>query len=183
MVSRYVFFLAVITALTLAGCKAAHTSTPPAFTGETLKLTSGAFEDGQRIPVEFTCDGEDGNPDLAWQDIPEKTRSLALIVSDPDAPGGTFYHWALYNISPDQTTIAQNLTPESSFFATANNDFRKPGYRGPCPPGKTEHRYFFDLYALDTMLEPGSLKSARDVEQALQGHILAQGRLTGRYGR
>lgn len=165
----------------LAGCSAAQ-ETPAAPSSGKMKIMSGAFADGQTIPVEFTCDGVDANPALAWEGVPEDAQSLALIVTDPDAPGRTFYHWAVYNIPPEQREIAQGLPGEELALLQAENDFGEANYRGPCPPAGSPHRYYFSLYALDTLLEEG-LQGARDVEKALEGHILDHAQVMGTFGR
>ncbi len=142
-----------------------------------MKLWSPEFEHNQLIPEKFTCDGEDINPTLNIEDIPLETKSLALIVDDPDAPMGTWVHWVVFNI-PIISKIEENSVPGTQGM----NDFRKLGYGGPCPPSGT-HRYFFKLYALDCKLnlEEGARK--KDVEEAMQGHILAQTELIGLYRR
>lgn len=165
----------------LAGCSAAQ-ETPAAPSSGNMKITSGAFADGQTIPVEYTCDGADANPALAWKGVPEGAQSLALIMTDPDAPGRTFYHWAVYNIPPEQREIAQSGPAGELAFAQAENDFGEPNFRGPCPPAGSPHRYFFTLYALDTILEDG-LQGARDVEKALEGHVLDHAQVMGTFGR
>ena len=148
--------------------------------GMTVQLSSSAFRDGEAIPQKYTCDGEDVSPQLSWSGLPQDTKSLALIVDDPDAPAGTWVHWVLYDISPSESSLpegAQGLGTEG------NTSFRETGYGGPCPPKGKPHRYFFKLYALDRTLKlkPGATKS--DLEKAMQGHILAQGQIIGTYGR
>jgi Raf kinase inhibitor-like YbhB/YbcL family protein len=115
--------------------------------GGGMKLTSPAFEHNKSIPSKYTCQGEDVNPALAIDDIPEGTKSLALIVDDPDAPMGTWVHWVVYDIAPTSRIIDENSIPGKQGI----NDFRKKNYGGPCPPSGT-HRYFFKVYALDTQL-------------------------------
>lgn len=151
----------------------------------TIALTSSAFMDGSDIPTKYTCDGEDVSPPLEWSNLPEGTKSIALIVDDPDAPGRTFVHWVLYAISPDAGGLpegvpAVDITPEGAKHGRSG--FGRNGYGGPCPPSGS-HRYFFKLYALDSELglEAGADKS--DLLQAMAGHILAQGQLMGRYQR
>jgi Raf kinase inhibitor-like YbhB/YbcL family protein len=145
-----------------------------------IQLSSNAFRDGETIPKKYTCDGEDISPQLGWSSLPQGTQSLALIVDDPDAPSGTWVHWVLYDISPDESDL-----PEGSqgLGIEGKTSFREPGYGGPCPPRGMPHRYFFKLYALDKILglKPGATKS--DLEKVMQGHILAQGQLMGTYGR
>jgi len=147
---------------------------------EGLLMTSPAFKSGGTIPAAFTCDGPDVNPPLAIRNAPAGTRSLALIVDDPDAPSGMWVHWVLWNIGPAVREIAENSVPAGA--AQGRNDFRKTAYGGPCPPSGT-HRYFFKLYALDTMLDlPGGTTKA-GLEKAMGGHILARAELTGTYRR
>ncbi|MGE5295726.1 MAG: YbhB/YbcL family Raf kinase inhibitor-like protein [Solirubrobacterales bacterium] len=150
-----------------------------------IDLVCPAFGDGQMIPRENTCDGEDISPELQWAAVPDETRTLALIVDDPDAPSGTFVHWVLYNIPSERHELTEN-TPHSEVLpdgATQGvNDFGRIGYGGPCPPSGT-HRYYFTLYALDTDLDltPGITKAA--LLDAMNNHILARGQIMGRYTR
>jgi len=147
---------------------------------ETLTITSPAFGTGELIPSKFTCDGQDVNPALAIGNVPAGTKSLALIMDDPDAPNGTWVHWVLWNIDPATREIRENSVPAGAKPGT--NDFRKTSYGGPCPPPGT-HRYFFKMYALDTMLDLGSGATKAALEKAMRGHILGQGELMGRYKR
>jgi Raf kinase inhibitor-like YbhB/YbcL family protein len=146
----------------------------------TLTLASPAFKYGEFIPAKFTCDGPDINPALMISDVPSEAKSLALIMDDPDAPGGMWVHWVVWNIDPKTREIKENSVPPGAKQGT--NDFRKTPYGGPCPPPGT-HRYFFKIYALDTTLNlgPGTTKTA--LEKAMKGHIIAQGELMGRYKR
>ncbi|NEO84373.1 MAG: YbhB/YbcL family Raf kinase inhibitor-like protein [Spirulina sp. SIO3F2] len=145
-----------------------------------LRLRSDAFEQNGEIPKQYTCDGADISPPLHWGKPPNNTQSYVLIVDDPDAPLKTWVHWVVYNL-PE----TQNALPEKDVLSDATqgiNDFKTVAYGGPCPP-KGEHRYFFKLYALDTVLDlPPEAKKA-DVEKAMQGHVLATGELVGRYTR
>lgn len=150
-----------------------------------IKIASSAFEEGGMIPRRYTCDGEDVSPPLSWSGVPDGTKSLALICDDPDAPVGTWVHWVLFNIPTTVTELSTTVPPERTLENGARhgvNDFRKFGYGGPCPPGGT-HRYYFKLYALDAEidLEPGLTKG--QLLDAMEGHILAQGQLMGRYKR
>ena len=151
----------------------------------TIQIKSSAFEDGGMIPRSYTCDEKDVSPDLAWAGVPEGTKTLALICDDPDAPVGTWVHWVLFNIPPEETGLPAEIASEAEMANGARhgtNDFRRLGYGGPCPPGGT-HRYFFKLYALDTALDLDSGATKAQVEDAMQGHILAEGQLMGRYAR
>ena len=150
-----------------------------------IKITSSAFEDGGLIPAKYTCDGADVSPPLQWDAVPEGTRSIALICDDPDAPMGTWVHWVLFNLPSDAKELAENIPTEETLPNGAKqgvNDFGRVGYGGPCPPGGT-HRYFFKIYALDTEvgLEAGADK--RQLLKAMEGHILEQGQLVGKYKR
>jgi len=149
-----------------------------------MQLTSSAFQSGGNIPKQFTCEGNDTSPQLAWSDVPSGTKSLALIVHDPDAPrAGGFYHWVAYNIPATSSGIQENAQKQSELRGggtQGRNDFGNSGYGGPCPPSGT-HRYFFRLYALDTDLKMNSGATAKDVEKAMQGHILGQAELMGKY--
>ena len=150
-----------------------------------LQITSSVFSEGEMIPQQFTCDGADVSPDLSWTGVPEGTKSLALICDDPDAPMGTWVHWVLFNIPSDETGLPAEVAPEASLSNGAihgTNDFRRLGYGGPCPPGGT-HRYYFKLYALDTGLSLESGATKAQVEDAMEGHVLAQGQLMGKYSR
>lgn len=150
-----------------------------------ITLTSSAFEEGGMIPRKYTCDDIDVSPPLAWDAVPDGTKSLALICDDPDAPVGTWVHWVVFNIPSEVYDLAENQPHEETLpngATQGRNDFRNIGYGGPCPPSGT-HRYFFKLYALDTLLDlkPGATK--KDLLKAMEGHILAQAQLMGRYRR
>ena len=150
-----------------------------------IKITSSAFEEGGFIPAKYTCDGADVSPPLQWDAVPEGTKSVALICDDPDAPMGTWVHWVLFNLPSDAKELAENIPAEETLPNGAKqgvNDFGRIGYGGPCPPGGT-HRYFFKIYALDTEvgLEAGADK--RQLLKAMEGHILEQGQLVGKYKR
>lgn len=141
-----------------------------------LKLSSPAFKHNTSIPAKFTCQGNDINPELVIENVPLGTKSLALIVDDPDAPMKTWVHWVVYDIAPGTLTIAENSIPGKQGI----NDFRRTNWGGPCPPSGT-HRYFFKLYALDTALGLGEGISKIALEKAMEGHILAKAELIGLY--
>ncbi len=144
-----------------------------------IKITSSAFQQGENIPAKFTCDGGNHSPALQFHEIPSAARSLVLMVDDPDAPGGLFTHWLLWNIDPKTTAVAEGSTAGG---VAGTNDFGKAGYGGPCPPSGT-HRYFFKIFALDRELDlPAGAKRAQ-VEAQMKGHVLAEGELMGRYAR
>jgi len=142
-----------------------------------LTVKSPAFENNKLIPAKYTCDGYNVNPPLAVEGISEETKSLVLIVDDPDAPMGTFDHWIVWNIPPT-SKIGENTVPGTEGMSS----YRKHAYGGPCPPYGT-HRYFFKVYALDVQLDLGSNSKKKDVEKAMEGHILAKGELVGLYRR
>jgi len=146
----------------------------------TLTITSPAFRTGEFIPSKFTCDGTDVNPALAISNVPPEAKSLALIMDDPDAPGGMWVHWVVWNIDPKTRDIGENSVPGGAKQGV--NDFRKTPYGGPCPPSGT-HRYFFKLYALDVLLDLGSGTTKGALEKAMKGHVLAQAELMGKYRR
>jgi Raf kinase inhibitor-like YbhB/YbcL family protein len=151
----------------------------------TIKITSTAFAEGQPIPVQHTCDGQT-SPPLAWSDVPSSTTSLALIGDDPDAPAGTWVHWVLYNLPPDTAGLPEGVPKTENVAGGAFqglNDFRRVGYGGPCPPRGKQHRYFFKLYALDTLLSLKAGATKADVVNAMKGHTLAEGQLVGTYQR
>lgn len=151
-----------------------------------FELTTSSFTPGGNIPRQFTCQGEDISPALAWTEPPPGTQSLALIMDDPDAPMGTFVHWVVYNL-PGGARQLPDRVPRKDDLAgggvQGRNDFATTGYGGPCPPPGKPHRYFFKLYALDSKLNLQAGIPKRDVEQAMKGHILAEAHLMGRYGR
>lgn len=145
-----------------------------------MQLTSPDFTDGAAIPLRFTCDGENVNPELHWSGLPEGTRSLSLIVDDPDSPNGTFVHWTVWNILPEISVLLPGSLPEGVMEGITS--FEKPGYGGPCPSSGT-HRYFFKLFALDTTLDLEAGCEAADLECAMNKHILSQAELVGLYSR
>lgn len=140
-------------------------------------MTSPVFENKGFIPSKYTCDGANVNPPLSIEATPEGTKSLVLIVDDPDAPMGTWDHWVVWNISPAKK-IEENSVPGTEGL----NSFNKHSYGGPCPPSGT-HRYFFKVYALDTKLELKTNSRKKDVENAIKGHTLAKGEIVGLYKR
>ena len=152
----------------------------------TMQMTSPAFADGERIPVNYTADGADKSPELRWGGIPPNTQSFALICEDPDAPRGTWTHWVLFNIPADRTSLAEGLATDKELpdgSRQGKNDFGKIGYGGPSPPRGKPHRYVFKIYALDAKLDLPAGASRADVLKAVKGHILAEGQVTGQYGR
>jgi Raf kinase inhibitor-like YbhB/YbcL family protein len=183
-----VFLIMTVAALTLCGCE--RQNEPGKASEErnqemTISISSSAFQEGGMIPAKYTCDGEGVSPPLQWTGVPEETKSLALVSDDPDAPMGTWVHWVLWNIPPSVRELAENVPPKPDLPDGSRqgiSDFRRPGYGGPCPPSGV-HRYYFKVYALDTMLDlPGSTRKA-DLLKAMKGHILAEGQLMGKYRR
>jgi Raf kinase inhibitor-like YbhB/YbcL family protein len=184
----YPFACLGVTLLVLigSGCQSKQTAAPEGEQPMTIQITSPAFIEGNPIPQKYTCDGADISPPLAWTGIPAQAKSLALIVDDPDAPAGVWVHWVVFDMPPDLNGLPEGLakTPTvAGIGAQGNTDFRKPGYGGPCPPKGKPHRYYFRLYALDSLLNlPVGAKRA-ELEQAMRGHILAAGQFVGTYGR
>ena len=150
-----------------------------------FELTSFAFAAGESIPPKYTCDGQDISPPLEWSAPPAGIQSFALICDDPDAPVGTWIHWVLFNL-PAEARALPEAVPADADLADGGrhgeNSWRRLGYGGPCPPGGT-HRYFFKLYALDTVLDLDAGAGKKQVLRAMEGHILAQAELMGTYSR
>lgn len=175
-------FILILSLAVISGCIAGEKEVD---TVEKISISAEAFKEGGTIPAEYTCDGSDFSPALSWKGIPANARSIAVIMDDLDAPGGTFVHWVLFNISASTQRLQKGL-PKNGTLADGSlqgiNDFGNIGYDGPCPPGGT-HRYYFRLYALDTTLnlQPGA--SRKQVDSAMKGHVLAEGELMGRYQR
>ncbi|MBD3383967.1 YbhB/YbcL family Raf kinase inhibitor-like protein [candidate division KSB1 bacterium] len=140
-----------------------------------MKISSPSFKHKERIPSKYTCDGQDINPPLSIEEIPDGTRELALIVDDPDAPAKTWVHWVVYQI-PVTDKISENSVPGTE----GRNDFDNIGYGGPCPPSG-QHRYYFKIYALDTKLELEEGIDKRKLEESMEGHILEEAELIGLY--
>ena len=147
---------------------------------KTAKLTIGstAFGNKDFIPAKYTCEGENVNPSITIENIPAGTKSLTLIVDDPDAPDGIFDHWIIWNIRPMEMII-ENTVPG----VEGKNSFGKTNYWGPCPPPGSAHRYFFKVYALDKLLEVPAHSDKKTVEKAMKDHILAEGEIIGMYER
>ena len=182
MRSRCFFFALGLALASLCGLEAVwagEMATP-------FTLSSSAFEPGGQIPSRYTCDAADQSPALAWRDGPSGTRSLALIVDDPDAPAGTWVHWVVYDLPADMTTLVEGVVKGDTLPNGAKqgiNDFRKVGYNGPCPPPGKPHRYVFKLYALDgpTDLKPRATKA--QLLRTIEGHLLGETEIIGTYKR
>jgi Raf kinase inhibitor-like YbhB/YbcL family protein len=152
----------------------------------TMQIQSTAFGEGDTIPKKHTCEGEDVSPQLSWSGVPSEAKNLVMICDDPDAPVGTWVHWVLFGIAPDVAELAEGVPDGESVLGGAmhgRNDFGNLGYGGPCPPPGPAHRYYFKLYAVanEPVINPGATKA--EVMAAIEGHVLAEGQLMGRYGR
>jgi Raf kinase inhibitor-like YbhB/YbcL family protein len=184
---------ALAAALSLCACRKeqqANTSQPsnanaPLTNRAVIKISSTVFPDGALIPRPYTCDGPNVSPSLRWESVPTAARTLAIICDDPDAPAKTWVHWVLYNLPADTKGLIENV-PKQEKLAGGGlqglNDFRQFGYDGPCPPSGT-HRYFFKLYALDVELPLESGATKEQLLQAMEGHIVGEGQLMGKYQR
>ena len=153
-----------------------------------LAITSSAFQDGAQIPQRYTCDGENVSPPLAWTGAPSGTAAYALLVEDPDAPGGTFIHWVIYDIPPTATSLRESIdtagtVPSVGGARRGKNGFNKTGYGGPCPPPGSPHHYHFRLFALDTLLGLAPGASRDQVLHAMKGHERGTAEIVGVYGR
>ncbi|HBA87777.1 MAG TPA: YbhB/YbcL family Raf kinase inhibitor-like protein [Geobacter sp.] len=144
-----------------------------------MRLTSPEFKENGRIPAKYTCDGDNISPELRIAGTPPGTKSLALVLEDPDAPNGLWVHWIVWNIDPGTTTLAQQAQPRESVIG--RNSWGHSKYGGPCPPSGT-HRYVFRLYALDAQLDLAGTASKGQLNVAMEGHVLAEAVLTGLYG-
>jgi Raf kinase inhibitor-like YbhB/YbcL family protein len=151
-----------------------------------LELKTTAFRPGSTIPTQFTCSGANISPALSWNQPPARTQSFVLIADDPDAPGGTWVHWVVYNLPAAARQLPEHV-PLGDAVASGGmqgeNDFPMKGYGGPCPPPGKPHRYFFRLYALDTALDLHAPVHRREVDAAMSGHVLARAELMGTFGR
>lgn len=148
-------------------------------------IESSSFKNNDDIPREYTCKGANKSPGLTWKEAPAKTKSFALIVSDPDAPGGTFIHWIIWNIPKDENGLDSGISHQAILangVSQGLNDFGKVGYGGPCPPPGKNHRYIFTLYALDQKLELKPQSTKEDLEEMMKGHILSKTTLQGMFG-
>jgi Raf kinase inhibitor-like YbhB/YbcL family protein len=187
LVLTLVTIITVLGIVTMRECYSTEKTTvalasfPTATPGNTrMTISSPAFENNDTIPRIYTCDEQNINPSLIFSNIPQRAKSLTLIVDDPDAPNGTWVHWTVFNIPPTTTNIAENSVPPESTLGTTS--FGKTGYGGPCPPSGT-HRYFFRLYALNTVLKADTKTTKATLEKEMQGHILDQAEIVGLYRR
>jgi hypothetical protein len=144
-----------------------------------MKLESPSFSNNGSIPEKYTCDGEDMIPPLKISDVPAGTKSLVIIMDDPDAPAGTWDHWIVFNIPTDTGEVREGVEPTGIQGMTS---FKRTGYGGPCPPDR-EHRYFFRLYALDIMLSLPEGSTKKEILTAMSGHVIEESELIGLYNR
>jgi len=152
----------------------------------TAELESSAFRAGESIPAAYTCAGADKSPPLTWDRLPPATKTIALIVDDPDAPAGNWNHWALFNLPAKEGGLGEGIAQGNRLPNGASqgiNSFGKPGYNGPCPPAGPAHHYHFRLLALDSSLELPPTATAAELEQAIRGHVVASAELVGTFGR
>jgi len=154
-------------------------------TAVNIIVSSPAFKEGEAIPKKFSCDGDNVSPPLEWSGIPAGTKSIALIADDPDAPRGTWVHWVLFNLPADTKGLSENVPRHSTLKNGARqgmNDSRQLGYDGPCPPGGT-HRYYFKVYALDSVLPLDTGATKAQLLKSMEHHILGEGQVMGTYKR
>ena len=179
-------FLILLMPIVSCGSSVMHSQQVQNSSTSGFQLESSAFKEGETIPRQFTCEGEDISPALRWTAPPPGTRSFVLIVEDPDAPSGVWTHWIVYNLPSLAREMPENVpkqdqVPGGGFQGL--NSFGKIGYGGPCPPSGKPHRYFFHLYALDTVLSLKAGAGKQEVLDAAKGHIRARTQLMGRFGR
>ncbi len=180
-----IFLLATISGC-IAGEKKDDTKEVAMQNISNITISAEAFKDGGNIPAVYTCDGRNISPALTWSGMPAGTKSIALIMDDPDAPRGTFVHWVLFNIPPDAQGLPEAVPKNQTLkdgSRQGNTSYGEAGYGGPCPPPGKPHRYYFKVYALDTKLDLPAGATKADVEKTMNGHILAKGELMGKYGR
>jgi Raf kinase inhibitor-like YbhB/YbcL family protein len=173
----------VVIAAAGAGCKSggAQPSPPPGVTLASLTVTSKSFPSGGAIPVDYTCDGADKSPQLTWSAPPAGTKSLTVLVDDPDAPGGDFTHWIVFNLRPDTLSVPEAADPTELGGVVGTNGFNRVQYSGPCPPRMELHHYYFRVFALDATLGVTSGAAREAVDAAMSGHVLAEGALVGTF--
>jgi Raf kinase inhibitor-like YbhB/YbcL family protein len=171
--------------IAMAACKGGggEVLAPPGTTMQTLTVTSRSFPSDGEIPVDYTCDGADRSPELTWSAPPAGTQSFAVVVEDPDAASGTFTHWVVYNVSADTRSLPEAVDPATVGGASGLNDFKRPGYGGPCPPHMEIHHYSFRVFALNAPLGGGPELSRDALDSAMSGHVLAAGTLVGAFSR
>jgi len=186
---KTLFFVSIALLLgCAAGCSKAENATVSTerSTPMTIQVRSAAFDEGQSIPQKHTCDGEDVSPSLSWENPPDRTKSFALICDDPDAPSGTWVHWVIFDLPAAITELPEAIPTKEEVLNGAKqgrNDFSRIGYGGPCPPKGDPHRYYFKLYALDAALNLKAGATKADVENAMKGHLLGEGKIMATYKR
>ncbi len=151
-----------------------------------LKITSSAFKNGDNIPVKYTCEGSNVSPPLKWTNNIQGVKTYVLIVDDPDAPGGDFVHWLAYNIPANYSSLSEDVTTTRNIpdeVHQGTNSFGRIGYKGPCPPPGNAHHYYFKIYALNTAIKYESGAEKHQLLKAMQGHIIAEGQLMGKFKR
>jgi len=151
-----------------------------------FQISTTSFPAEGSIPKKYTCDGQDVSPALTWSGAPANTKSFALIADDPDAPVGTWTHWVIWKIPASTQKLDEGVAKDAQLAGGARqgqNDFRKIGYNGPCPPPGKPHRYYFKLFALDGDLTVKAGATRKEIESAMQGRVLGQAQVMGRYGR
>ncbi len=171
-------------AIAMTACKeggGGEVLSPPGITMASLTVTSRSFPSNGEIPVDYTCDGADRSPQLTWSAPPAGTKSFAVVVEDPDAPSGTFTHWIVYNIGADARALPEAVDPGASGAISGLNDFKRPGYGGPCPPQLEIHHYLFRVFALNAPFDPGPELGREALDAAMSGHVLAAGALVGSF--
>jgi Raf kinase inhibitor-like YbhB/YbcL family protein len=179
MIHRIPFLLTALLFLGLCGGPSPFCPEAGGAQAMNLQVTSSAFQHGAMIPRTYTCDGSDISPPLSWRGVPAGAKSIALIMDDPDAPRGIWVHWVLFNIPPGTTGLGEGMDGGAQ---QGSNSWRRTGYGGPCPPGGT-HRYYFKVYALDILLTLETGVTKAQLLKAMDGHVLAEGQLMGRYSR
>jgi Raf kinase inhibitor-like YbhB/YbcL family protein len=164
-------------------CKSqsAGPSSPPGVTAASMTVTSNTFTSNGQIPVDNSCDGADRSPALTWSSPPEGTKSIAIVADDLDAPGGTFTHWIAFDLPPDARSLAEGVDPGTLGAKLGQNDFQSLGYRGPCPPKREIHRYYFHVYALDAQLAAPEGVNRDGIGAEMSGHVLGAGALVGTF--
>jgi len=156
-------------------------SAPPGKSASSITVTSKSFASGGQIPVDLSCDGKNVSPQITWSSPPEGTKSLVVIVDDPDASHGTFTHWLVFDLPPTELALAEGVDPATLGAKIAQNDFHNVRYDGPCPPRNELHRYQFTVFAADYAVPLTESATRADVDEALSGHVLGAGTLVGTF--
>jgi Raf kinase inhibitor-like YbhB/YbcL family protein len=168
------------------GCRASSGNTlppspPPGVGLLGLTVTSNSLAASRVIPVDFTCDGADKSPQITWSAPPDGSKSVAIVVEDPDAPGGTFVHWVVYNLGVDRQSLAESVDPTTVGGVVGLNDHHTEEYYGPCPPKEEIHQYYFRVFALDAVLPVPAGATKDTLYNAMHGHVLAEGYLVAQF--